>query len=132
MTDLGVTAVLAGRVGYAAVLAVLAIGNLRSLSESVAYAESKGLPLAPVAVPAGSVLLFAGAASLALGVYPAVGALAVVAFLVPVTPLMHDFWTMEGQRREAEFAQFLKNVALLGAALALAGAGPAFVGGVFA
>ncbi|MFB6135825.1 MAG: DoxX family protein [Halobacteriaceae archaeon] len=132
MTDLAAVAFLVGRVAFAGVLGFLALGNLLDHAGSVAYAEQKGVPLASLSVPAGSVLLLAGAASVALGFYPLVGAAAVVAFLVPVTLLMHDFWTMEGQRREAELAQFLKNVGLLGAALALgavAGGWPYAIGG---
>ena len=54
---------------------------------------------------------------LTIGVYPALGALAVVGFLLPVTVLMHDFWTMDGQDRQNERIHFLKNVGLLGTAL---------------
>mgnify|MGYP000597766173 CR=1 FL=1 len=51
------------------------------------------------------------------GVYPAVGAVAILAFLAPVTVIMHDFWTMTGQDRQNERIHFLKNVGLLGGAL---------------
>jgi uncharacterized membrane protein YphA (DoxX/SURF4 family) len=51
------------------------------------------------------------------GVYPALGAVAVIAFLVPVTVIMHDFWTMEGQDRQNEQIHFLKNVGLVGTAV---------------
>jgi putative oxidoreductase len=121
VTDLAAVAFLGGRVAYAAVLGFMALGNLLDLGGSVAYAESKGVPVAGLAVPAGSLLLLAGAAVIALGTYPLVGAAAVAVFLVAVTPAMHDFWNMEGQQRDAEQAQFLKNAGLLGAALALAG-----------
>jgi uncharacterized membrane protein YphA (DoxX/SURF4 family) len=41
----------------------------------------------------------------------------VIAVLVPITVLMHDFWTMEGQDRQNERIHFLKNVGLIGGAL---------------
>lgn len=44
---------------------------------------------------------------------------AVAAFLVVATPTMHDFWNAPEKQRQGEFNDFLKNVALLGAALAL-------------
>jgi uncharacterized membrane protein YphA (DoxX/SURF4 family) len=65
----------------------------------------------------GAPLLSAGALAVLAGVYPAVGALAVVGFLVPITVIMHDFWTMQGQDRQNEQIHFLKNVGLIGAAL---------------
>jgi Flp pilus assembly pilin Flp len=58
-----------------------------------------------------------GAASILLGVTPALGALAVIGFLVGVTPVMHDFWNQEGMDRQNEQIHFLKNAGLAGAAL---------------
>jgi len=117
VTGVESVASLGGRVVFAAVLGYLALGNLFDLSNSVAYAHHKGAPLPRVTVPLSSLLLLVGAASIGFGVYPRVGALAVVSFLVAVTPVMHDFWTQEGQDRENEQIHFLKNVGLLGAAL---------------
>jgi uncharacterized membrane protein YphA (DoxX/SURF4 family) len=68
-------------------------------------------------VPLSSLALVAGAASILLVVFPLVGALLVVGFLVGVTPTMHDFWAQEGMDRENEQVHFLKNVGLAGAAL---------------
>jgi uncharacterized membrane protein YphA (DoxX/SURF4 family) len=55
-----------------------------------------------------------------------------VIFLVPITVIMHDFWTMEGYDRQNERIHFLKNVGLVGIALILAALGtvpwPAAVG----
>lgn len=92
-------------------------GSSRDLDETVAYAESKGAPAARLTVPLGSVALVAGAASILLGVTPALGALAVIGFLVGVTPVMHDFWNQEGMDRQNEQIHFLKNAGLTGAAL---------------
>jgi uncharacterized membrane protein YphA (DoxX/SURF4 family) len=108
---------LLARVLFGLVLGYLAVGNLLSYEDTVAYARSKGAPLAGVAVPATSVLLLAGATSIALGAYPALGALAVIVFLLGVTPVMHDFWTLEGMDRQNEQVAFLKNVGLLAGSL---------------
>jgi uncharacterized membrane protein YphA (DoxX/SURF4 family) len=116
-STLGAGAFLAGRVLFAFVVGYLALGNLRDGEAAVGYAESKGVPLASVTVPLGSLGLVGGAFAVLLGVYPALGALAIVGFLLPVTVLMHDFWTMDGQDRQNERIHFLKNVGLLGTAL---------------
>jgi uncharacterized membrane protein YphA (DoxX/SURF4 family) len=118
---LSAVAFLAGRGAFALVVGYLAIGNLLDLETSVGYAESKGAPLAGVTVPLGSLALVAGAAGVLLGVFPLVGALTIVAVLAPITVVMHDFWTVSGQDRQNEQIHFLKNVGLLGTALALAG-----------
>lgn len=113
-------AFLVGRALFALVVGYLAFGNLLDLESAVGYAESKGAPLASVTVPLGSLGLVAGALAVLVGVYPAVGALAVVAFLLPVTVIMHDFWTLDGQQRQNERIHFLKNVGLMGGALVFA------------
>jgi len=110
-------AFLLGRASFAVVVSYLALGNLLDLESSVGYAQSKGAPLASVTVPLGSVGLVAGALAVLAGVYPAVGAVAILAFLAPITVIMHDFWTMEGQDRQNEQIHFLKNVGLMGGAL---------------
>ena len=111
------TAFLLSRVLFAVVIGYLALGNLLDLESAVGYAQSKGAPLASVSVPLGSLGLIAGALSVLVGVYPALGALAVIVFLVPITVSMHDFWSMEGQNRQNEQIHFLKNVGLIGGAL---------------
>jgi len=71
-------------------------------------------------VPLASVALVGGAVSLLVGAFPLVGALAVLGFLVGVTPLMHDFWDQEGMDRQNEFVHFLKNAGLAAGALVFA------------
>lgn len=119
-STLGAGAFLAGRALFALVVGYLALGNLLDLESSVGYATHKGVPFASVAVPLGSLGLVAGSLAVLLGAYPAVGALAVVAVLTPITVVVHDFWTMEGDARQNEQIHFLKNAGLLGAAFVFA------------
>lgn len=109
-----------GRVLFAFVMGYLALGNLLDLEGTVAYAESKGAPVPSLSVPLGSFVVIIGSVSIVLGVYPLLGALAVVGFLVGITPIMHDFWNLEGMDRQNEQIRFLKNVGLAGAALVFA------------
>lgn len=110
-------AFLLARLLFALVVGSLALGNLLDLESAVGYAQSKGVPLAGLSVPLGSLGLVTGALSVLAGVYPALGAVAVAVFLVPITVIMHDFWTMDGQDRQNEQIHFLKNVGLIGGAL---------------
>ena len=110
-------ALLLGRIPFALVVGYLALGNLLALDSSIGYATHKGVPLASVSVPVGSLGLIAGSLAVLTGLYPGLGASAVIAFLVPITVVMHDFWTMDGQERENERVHFLKSVGLIGFAL---------------
>jgi putative oxidoreductase len=50
------------------------------------------------------------------------GTLCIIAFLAAASPLFHDFWTAEDpQQKQNDIIHFSKNIALLGAGLALAG-----------
>jgi len=113
-------AFLLGRASFAFAVGYLAFGNPLELESAVGYAQSKDAPMASVTVPVGSVGLVSGALAVLAGVYPAVGALVVVVFLLPITVVMHDFWAMEGQDRQNEQIHFLKNVGLIGSALVFA------------
>jgi putative oxidoreductase len=86
------------------------------------YAASKGVPNPEAAVQASGSLALAGGLSLLAGLKPRQGLLAIIAFLAPVSLQMHRFWDIDDpQQRAAEMVHFLKNVALIGAALALLG-----------
>jgi uncharacterized membrane protein YphA (DoxX/SURF4 family) len=67
-------------------------------------------------------MILIGGTSVVLGIQPKYGALAIIAFLAGVSPVMHDFWRAEDpNQRMADMINFSKNMAMLGAALALAG-----------
>jgi uncharacterized membrane protein YphA (DoxX/SURF4 family) len=84
------------------------------------YAQSKGVPSAKAAVAFSGLLLWIGGFSVLLGVYPTVGALALILFLLPVTFMMHAFWKIQDpMMKMGEQVNFFKNVALLGASLML-------------
>ncbi|HET7323696.1 MAG TPA: DoxX family protein [Halococcus sp.] len=114
-----------GRVLFGCVLAFTAIDNLRDLEAMTGYAESKDVPEAEKLVPFASGMLLLGSIGIALGRFPRLAGGAVAAFLVGVTPTMHDFWNMEEEQREQQIIHFLKNTALLGGALFFLARGPA-------
>ena len=85
------------------------------------YAKSKGAPAPALAVPAKGAMLVLGGLSVLTGVRPKVGASLLSTFLLGVSPQMHDFWRIEDQQqRMAEFVNFTKNMALVGAACLVA------------
>lgn len=86
----------------------------------VPYAKMKNVPFAELAVPGTGVLLLIAALSILTGVYPVIAVTALVVFLVPVTFLMHNFWTIEDQAMKMnDMVMFTKNMAMLGYTLIL-------------
>ncbi len=82
------------------------------------YAISKGVPAPTMAVLGTGIILLLGGMSILLGFKPKIGSTLILIFLVPVTLIMHDFWTVEDPSiRMREMVNFMKNTALIGAAL---------------
>jgi putative oxidoreductase len=86
--------------------------------QTIGYAASQGVPLASIAVPLSGVLAIAGALSILLGYRAKLGAWLIVLFLIPVTLMMHKFWTVtDPMMAQMQMILFMKNVSMLGGAL---------------
>ena len=57
---------------------------------------------------------FCGGFSVLLGIKGRLGALALFAFLIPVTLLFHGFWQYEGAAQVDQLRNFLQNLAIMG------------------
>jgi putative oxidoreductase len=113
---------LIGRLLFGGFFLKSGIDHLRNYKQMKPYVESKGVPAGEVAAIASAVPLLVGGTSLLLGVKPKWGALAILGFLAGVSPIMHDFWRNENaEERQKNMADFAKNMALAGGALALMG-----------
>ena len=120
-TTIGGLAFLVGRVVFGALLGFMGLGHFTGLDGMSGYAQAKGIPAPRLAVIGSGLMLIVGGLAIALGVYPLVGAAVIALFFLGVTPLMHDFWTVDDpQQRQSEMTDFLKNATLFGAALVLA------------
>ncbi|MGZ4821364.1 MAG: DoxX family protein [Terriglobales bacterium] len=99
------------------------ISHFKKTKDMAGYAAAKGVPQPDVAVQVSGAMMLLGGTMLALGVKPKIGALLIAGFLGGVSPVMHNFWAIEdpAQKMNDEI-NFMKNMALLGAALAIAGA----------
>jgi len=117
--------VLVGRMLYALIFVMAGPGHFTA--NTIAYAASKGVPLASIAVPLSGIISLAGGLSIALGYRAKWGGWLIVLFLVPVTVMMHDFWAMtDPNMAQLQQIMFMKNLSMLGAALLIAhfGSGP--------
>jgi putative oxidoreductase len=113
------TTILVGRILFSLIFIFAAFGHFKQ--EEIAYAAAAGVPLAKLAVPASGLLSLVGGLSVALGYRAKLGGWALVVFLVPVTLMMHNFWTVtDPMMRQMQLVMFLKNVGLIGGALIIA------------
>jgi uncharacterized membrane protein YphA (DoxX/SURF4 family) len=111
---------LLGRIIFGGFFIMSGINHFTNVKTMAGYSASKNIPAPSVAVVGSGVMLVVGGLSVVLGFLPILGLLLLILFLVPTSFLMHNFWTVQDpQFRAAEQINFLKNMALTGAALAL-------------
>ena len=116
-SDDGVLFLLA-RLLFAVPLGFTALNHWKDMEGTIGYAEAMGVPNAEKLVPFSVGMLSFGSVGIALWRLPTLAAGAVATFLVGVTPQMHKFWEADEDQKQAEQTQFVKNVSLLGGAIA--------------
>lgn len=113
------TIFLIGRILFAVLFLFSAVGHLSQTAAMTGYSKSKGVPFPQLAVIASGVLFCLGALSVLLGVWGDLGALVLAAVLIPTCFFMHAFWKeTDAMAKQTEMTTFIKNVALMGGALA--------------
>lgn len=113
------TAFLIGRLLFGGYFAFSGLNHFMQTDQMSGWVESKGVPQAKLMVYLTGVMLLAGGLSVIAGAYPVLGIGLIGLFLLVTTPVMHSFWEFEGEQRQSEMVNFLKNAALLGAALTM-------------
>jgi uncharacterized membrane protein YphA (DoxX/SURF4 family) len=123
VTGSAAVVLLGARVLFGGVMAVMGLSHFLQTEEMTGYAAHKGLTAPKLAVLGSGAFLVLGGIALIVGVFPAVVATAMAAFLLVSGAAMHDFWAVPEEEKQTEMTQFLKNVALAGGALAIAALG---------
>jgi len=109
---------LIGRIILGLYYLMMAFNHFTKLEMMSGYAGSKGVPAPKLAVLGAGVLLLIGSLTILTGFQPLIGVIALVIFFLPVTFLMHNFWTIEDQQMKmVEMTNFLKNLGLMASAL---------------
>jgi putative oxidoreductase len=85
--------------------------------------SGEGMTAVPFFLAMAVLVEIGGGLMVLLGCCTRLGALALAAFLVPVTIIFHDFWTYQGAEMQSQMQDFSKNVTIIGGLLALAAAG---------
>lgn len=107
---------LAGRLLFAAIFIFSSFGHFNE--QTIAFASSQGLPFASLLVPVSGIVELAGGLSILAGYRARTGGLLLILFLLPVTLIFHQFWTIaDPMASQIQMAMFMKNVSIMGAAL---------------
>lgn len=115
---------LIGRIALAAIFVLSGLEKLVDFTGTASMIAGAGVPLPTVAAAVAVVIELGGGLAIFAGWMTRVAALAIVVFLIIVSPIFHNFWTMEGEARMMNQVMFLKNVSMLGGFLLLMAFGP--------
>ena len=111
---------LIGRILFAAVFLRFGVVHLAQTEGSAQYAAYKGVPRARTLVVVSGVAMLVAAVAVILGIWMDLAALGLAIYCVVAGVVMHDFWRQtDPQTRQAEMAQFYKNISIAGGALIL-------------
>jgi putative oxidoreductase len=92
--------------------------HLRQRQGMIAYAKSFNAPFPELSVPVSGVMMLSGGLMIATGIWPDLGALLIIAFVLPAGFVGHKYWAeSDWGMRAAQKAQFWKNIAIVGGAL---------------
>jgi len=113
---------LLGRIIYGGYFLFSGLNHFLQTQSMSGYAASKDVPMPTIAVLGSGAMLVLGSALVLLGYKVRIGAWLIVLFLIPVTFMMHNFWTIaDPQMKMGEMVNFMKNLGLIGASLMIAG-----------
>lgn len=108
-------AFLTGRILIGGFFLMAGFNHFANLNMMSGYAKMRGTPAPKLAVGGTGVLLLLGGASLLLGYHPTIGVILLVIFFLPISLMIHNFWTVQDpQARMNEMVNFQKNIAILG------------------
>ena len=106
---------LAGRVMVTTIFVLSAVGNkIPNFNAVAGYMASEGVPLSKLMLGGAIAFLLVGSASVVTGYQARWGASLLLVFLALATYFFHDFWTFQGEAREAQMIQFMKNLSMMG------------------
>ena len=112
---------LIGRLLFSSLFIVAGLHRLVKLNDLAAMAQSRGVPSAKALTALNGVLILIGGILVLLGWHRFIGAGLLVITILPQPFLIHAFWKeTDPQQRVSETLHFMKDIALVGAALFIA------------
>lgn len=113
---------LIGRILYGGYFVMNGVNHFKKRQIMVEYAKSKGVSNPDLVVKGSGLLILLGGLGIMTGAFVEWAVLFLVLFLIFVSFKMHNFWVVQDlNMKMVEMINFTKNIALLGAALAMLG-----------
>lgn len=111
---------LIGRIMFGGYFVMMGFNHFKNNKMLMGYATSKGVPNPRLAVYFSGAMILCGGVGIILNMYSIVSLVLIIAFLIPVSFMMHSFWkNSDPVTKMADMTHFFKNMALVGASLML-------------
>jgi putative oxidoreductase len=111
------TLIIAGRFLLGLMFVIAGVRNFARLGERFGFKTNYGFVLPKAAMVIGFAVQLIGGMSVALGLWPQWGALALIGFIIPATVFYHNALMFNGRERDPHIYFFTVNLALCGAFL---------------
>ena len=115
--SLTATLIIVGRFLLGLMFIIAGVRNFLRLNERFGMKTNYGFVLPRRAIVVGFAVQLIAGISVAFGLWPFWGALALIAFLIPATAFYHNLLMFQGKEREPHIYFVTVNLALLGAFL---------------
>jgi putative oxidoreductase len=110
-------AALVGRVLMGALFVWSGFGKILGFAGTVGYIASKGLPFPTVLAAIAVAIEFGAGLALLVGWRTRWAAALLAIFLIVITPIFHNFWSVPPEQVMMQKINFFKNVSILGGML---------------
>jgi putative oxidoreductase len=117
-------AALIGRVLLGALFVWSGFGKIMGFAGAAGYIASKGLPFPTLLAAIAVAIEFGAGLALLVGWKTRWAAALLAVFLVVITPIFHNFWSVPADQVMMQQINFFKNVAILGGMLFVYAMGP--------
>ncbi len=109
-----------GRILFVTYFIAMGLSHLVHFRQHAAFIAGKGVPLARVATLLTILMMIGGGVLVLFGWHPWIGAALLFGIIFPAPFFLHHFWNeTDSYSRLSEFAHFIKDLSLAGAALLL-------------
>jgi len=117
---------LVGRILLGLIFLLSGLGKIGGFAGTAGWMTSKGLPMAEVLLAITMVIEIGASVMIISGFKARLGAAALFLWMIPVTFIFHNFWSMPAAEQQIQMIMFMKNLGLMGGMLYIMafGSGP--------
>jgi putative oxidoreductase len=106
--------IIVGRFLLGAYFVQAGIRNFLKLDLHIGILSKKNVPMPRESLIVALTVQVLGGLSVALGIFPAIGAIGLIAFTVAANVLYHNFWAFSGEERTPHLNSVITNLAIIG------------------